>query len=392
MHPNQGTSVRAGLELIASAFLRSRSTPGSRSPARFGSQRFGAMRETQAPNPNTMIGGPLYIMCAAKWYWMALVFSTPIIAACSDASVFAGGFQSSPATAGDGRALMPILSVQQHEAPARSTYRATEPLLYVVDVGPSPNDVKVYRARAEDPGPMADITTGIYFPTGDCLDGSGTLYVANEPASGPGWVSVYRKGEVSPSRMITEGIDSPAFCAVDALGDLWVTNISGRNVTEYKKGSSTPQRVITKGLDFPVGVAIDHTGNLYVANGVLGSSQNVQVYAPGTESPSRTITDGVTSPVGIAADAQGTLYVSNISQNNVEEYRAGKSHPYRAITLSMDEPTAVTIDKAGRVYVTNFANNVVVEFPPHSLKPSVRRISKGLYTPEGSAYFPPLLP
>jgi hypothetical protein len=51
-----------------------------------------------------------------------------------------------------------------------------------------------------------------------------------------------------------------------------------------------------------------------------------------------------------------------------------------------------TVNKDGYLYVTNYTNNVVVEFAPGSTTPLKRQISKGLYTPEGTAYFPPLLP
>ncbi len=271
-------------------------------------------------------------------------------------------------------------------------YSVTKPLLYVTNYTANYNDVKVYHARDRSPSPVQTITAGIDSPIGDCLGADGTLYVTNEPADGPGWVSEYSYGQTQPLKTITKGIGSPAFCAIDAKGDLWVTNLSGPNVTEYRKGSTRPYSIITNGMVYPIGIAIDHFGNMYVSNGSGGSTLNVQVYSQGSKSPSRTITDGVTSPAGVAVDANGTLYVTNYLQNNVEEYRLGKSHPYRTITEALDDPVAVTANKKGWLYVSNYANNVVVEFAPGSVTPSRRRISKGLYTPEGSAYFPPLLP
>jgi len=52
----------------------------------------------------------------------------------------------------------------------------------------------------------------------------------------------------------------------------------------------------------------------------------------------------------------------------------------------------VTVDEKGALYVSNIANNSIVEFAPRSLTPLKRRISKGLYEPNGIAYYPPLLP
>jgi hypothetical protein len=268
------------------------------------------------------------------------------------------------------------------------------PLLYVTNFTGNSGigDVTVYHAKATNPSPVATITKGINSPTGDCTDAAGTLYVANEPASGPGWVSEYLAGQTKPYTFITKGINTPAFCAIDSKGNLWVTNISIPDLAEYPKGSTKPRMVITSGLTFPVGIAIDRSGNIYVANGWGGSSQNVQVYAPGSKSPSRTITDGVQSPVGIAVDENGTLYVTNLRQNNVEEYRSGQGYPYQAITDQMNEPSAATVGKNGWLYVTDDGNPAIIEFSPGSITPSSRQITNGLAAPGGSAYYPPLLP
>lgn len=176
------------------------------------------------------------------------------------------------------------------------------------------------------------------------------------------------------------------------VGNLWVTNIGGPNVTEYLYGSKKPHTIITKGLSYSVGIAIDHSGNLYVANNGGASQQNVEVYGPGSKSPSRAITDGVTWPVGIAVDSNATLYVTNAEQNNIEEYRSGQDYPFQTITDALDAPVGVTVNKKGRLYVADAGNNSVVEFPPGLITPSKRQISKGLYDPEGVAYYPALLP
>ena len=268
-------------------------------------------------------------------------------------------------------------------------YKATAPLLYVTNFGNQ--DVTVYRANARDPAPLATISDDVALPGGACIDGQGTLYVANEPASG-GWISEYPLGKTKPSTIITDGINEPGYCAIDAKGSLWVANIYGPNVTEYLAGSKKPHTVITEGLAYPVGVAIDGAGNLYVGNGYGASEKNIEVYAPGSKSPSRTITTGVTSPVGIAVDSNGVLYVTNIDQNTVAEYRSGQDYPFQTITRAMDEPAGVAVNKKGKLYVSNIANGTVIEFAPGSLKPLKRQISEGLNSPSGIAYYPELSP
>jgi sugar lactone lactonase YvrE len=268
-------------------------------------------------------------------------------------------------------------------------HKATAPLLYVSNDGEAHN-VTVYRADSKDPNPIETISDDLDFPAGICLDGQGTRYVVDVD----GWVAEYPAGKTKPSKIITKGINTPAFCAIDSKGNLWVTNISGPNVTEYLPGSTKPHAVIAKGLTYPDGIAIDHSGNMYVGNGGYNGfgPYSVIVYAHGSKSPSRTITDGVTAPVGVAVDAHGTLYVANDATDNVEEYRSGQNKPYQTITDDMDIPVGLTVNQQGWLYVVNMGSMVVLEFAPGSITPSNRQISKGLYHPEGTAYSPPLLP
>jgi len=274
-------------------------------------------------------------------------------------------------------------------------YAHSVPLLYVTNSSDY-NDVKVYRANGKDPSPIEALSDDLETPISDCLDGDGTLYVVNEPA-GPGWVTEFSAGKTQASKIIKKGINTPAFCAIDSNGNLWVTNIGGQNVTEYEKGSTKPNTIITKGLFYPDGIAFDQSGNMYVGNRFTEGTNsnlpgNIVVYAAGSKSPSRTITDGVVSPVGITVDATDTLYVTNVTENNVQEYRSGQSKPYQTITDAMNYPLAVTVDRKGYLYVTSEANEEVVEFPRGSITPSKREISKGLFQPIGTAYSPPLLP
>jgi hypothetical protein len=275
---------------------------------------------------------------------------------------------------------------------AAQEYKVAGPLVYVTNIT-GPDDVTVYPARAKHPAPIAVISNNVSSPAGDCIDSHGTLYVANEPPSGPGWVSEYSLGKTNAMKIITNGISTPAFCAIDASGNLWVTNIGGPTVTEYLFGSNKLHTIITKGMTYPIGIAIDSSGNLYVANRPASGSPNVVVYAPGSKIPTRTITDGVTWPVGIGIDSSNTLYVTNATQNNIEEYLPGQSQPYQSITQGLDDPAAVVLNAKGWLYVANFGNsNDVVEFPPSSGTPSKRHISKGVYAPDGVAYYPPLIP
>ncbi len=281
-------------------------------------------------------------------------------------------------------------------------YKVSGPLLFVTNFDAPPYDgVTIYDPTQNNPRPIAVINTDVDSSNGDCVDGDGTLYVGSDPGSGFGWASEYALGKTTPLRIITQGIKAPAFCAIDAHGNLWVTNFEGPTVTEYLKGSTVPHFTLKDGLTAPNGIAIDHTGNMYVVNFMLYGTSNVRVYPPGGTSPSRTITDGITWPIGIAVDPEGTLYVTNDVQCNIKKYRTGQSLPYQTITKEIDGPTALTFAKSDRMFEVNEGIHgcprygpapAILEFRAHALSPSKRMISIDLHTPSGAAYYPPLLP
>jgi hypothetical protein len=59
-------------------------------------------------------------------------------------------------------------------------------------------------------------------------------------------------------------------------------------------------------------------------------------------------------------------------------------------------PSDVKVNKKGWLYVAVGGYNSnpykILEFPPHSLKPSSREITRGIFNPQGMAYYPPVLP
>ena len=323
-----------------------------------------------------------------------LDFSRYVLSACAAVAILAACGGSQPPIGVQG--VMP-----QVYSPVTPTYKVSGALLYVaLDY---PTAVLVFDATANNPKPIATITKGLDDASRPCDDSDGMLYVPNDPSDDPGWISEYALGQTKPLRLITKGISTPGGCAIDASGNLWVTNLGGENVTEYLKGSTKPHLVITKGLTYPTAVAIDHADSLYVTNPEPFSAPNVQVYAEGQKSPSRTITDGVTYPVGVAVDAHDTLYLVNLFYScDIEEYRTGQGKPYRTITEGLYGPEGIVVGRNGWLYVTDEPDaqgcapssepTAILEYPPHSLKPSSREITKDIFNPEGLAYYPPVLP
>src|SRR5271165_3297064 len=81
---------------------------------------------------------------------------------------------------------------------AMPMYKVSGPLLYAANADLTLTPLAVYNARADNPKPIATIKKDIDNSGGACIDGDGALYVANEPLSGPGWVSEYALGQTKP--------------------------------------------------------------------------------------------------------------------------------------------------------------------------------------------------
>src|SRR5579863_1710022 len=94
-------------------------------------------------------------------------------------------------------------------SPAMPTYKVTGPLLYVASYDETLTPLRIYKADLYDPKPIAQISKDINNSGGACIDGNGTLYVTN--AASPGWVSEYALGQTKPLRVITKGINTPAY-------------------------------------------------------------------------------------------------------------------------------------------------------------------------------------
>src|SRR5580692_7851661 len=164
----------------------------------------------------------------------SLDFGRCALTCCAPVAMLAGCGGSQPPIGAAG-AMPQSSALAAHTTPRWSAlkpgapslgYKTTAPLLYATNTGNF--NVTVYWARGKDPTPLATISEGLDAPFGACIDGQGTLYVTNEPA----------------------------YCTIDANGNLWVANAGGANVTEYREGSKKPHTVITEGLREPVGIAL----------------------------------------------------------------------------------------------------------------------------------------
>ena len=169
----------------------------------------------------------------------------------------------------------------------------------------------------------------------------------------------------------TVGIE-PVGLAIDAAGNIWVTNQGNNSVTEltasgaYKNGTLANSSFLVTipfylgALTAVEGIAIDASGNVWVASDSGGVTELAAsgAYKNGTLSNSTFPANGMF----IAIDASGNVWVVGLSSSgNVVELTA--SGAYKNGTLANSSftvginPGGIAIDAAGNVWVTSAASN-----------------------------------
>jgi large repetitive protein len=270
-----------------------------------------------------------------------------------------------------------------HTASATLSLSVTiRPGVYVTNAGS--DSVTAYPVGAGgDLSPFADITgpdTGLSTPEGLALDAAGDIYVASE---GNDTVTEYppgSSGDVKPLLTI-RGVSQPCRVALDGSGHLYVAALSS-TVSEYKLGSGAPTLMGTlTGQNGPRGLAVDAKGDLWVSESTVNA---INEYAPnpsGNASPIAALggpDTGVASPQGLVFDAAGNLSVANAGgvgiKGTVTLYSAaqliGDSVPYRTLTSGLVEPLGVDRGTDGTLFVADVGGPLVAEYSGPSITPT----------------------
>ncbi|MGA3220241.1 MAG: NHL repeat-containing protein [Acidimicrobiales bacterium] len=255
--------------------------------------------------------------------------------------------------------------------------------------------------------------------TGEAVAGEGApVPVAGVDAFGIGYGQL---GATDSADDTANFASTPDGIAVDAKGDLFAVDQADNRVIEYVPSSPTSYpRVGTvvagaggqgSGLNQlynPSGVALDANGDLFVSD---SANERVMEYAynatTGTYASAGTVVAGtgtagsgrnqLNDPIGLALDAKGDLFVADSGNSRVEEFAfnsVSRKYASTAIDVAgtgvmgsasnqLGYPNSVALDAKGDLFVADWSNGRVMEYTYSSSSGTFSRNGTPIGSPSG---------
>lgn len=179
----------------------------------------------------------------------------------------------------------------------------------------------------------------IVSPAGVAVDAAGNVFVSDLASQ-----QVFKITPWGSKTAVGNGFDVPEAVAVDGAGNVYVADSYASAV--YKVTPGGMQTMIGSGFSYPNGVAVDGAGNVYVTDPFAGTVFEVPVV--GKQS---TVGGGYNTPAGVAVDATGNVYVADTYNQVV--YKITPKGVQTTVGGTLQSPAAVAVDAAGNVYITD---------------------------------------
>ena len=239
--------------------------------------------------------------------------------------------------------------------------------VYISDAGNS----RVVEVSATT-GAQTVLTTNVNNPHGIGVDGKGNVYVADTGNSRVVEISPF--GELAPVPLLAysgaQAFVTPVGIAIDKNNNVYVADAGNSNgIIEITAGGgdlqtppgstslASPTTIVGFGTAFitaPTGVAIDAAGDLYVSD---GASNLVEEFPAATGPGSEPVVlnlPGLNAPAGLALDSVGNLYVADSANSRVLlDNRAQISVNFGTVSQFQTPPTAaLTVTNIGTTALT----------------------------------------
>jgi serine/threonine protein kinase, bacterial len=161
------------------------------------------------------------------------------------------------------------------------------------------------------------------------------------------------------------GLDNPEEVAVDAKGDVYVTDSGNNRVLELAAGSTSQTVVPVAGLDRPDDIAVDDAGDLEITE---PAQHRVLELTAGSTSPTVLPFTDLGEPTGVAIDSRDAgndraVVVTDCAHNRVVALRAHSTEQTELPFSGLACPSAVTVNRDGALFVIDRDNERVLKLP-----------------------------
>jgi beta-lactam-binding protein with PASTA domain len=220
-------------------------------------------------------------------------------------------------------------------------------------------------AIAFGPGVPSPLSVNVVNPRGVAVDAAGDLFVTQLGAAsigGPATGSVIEVPAGAGQQItVAGGLAGPSAVALDGAGNVFVA-ASGSNAVvkiPYLGNSNYAAPVtVASGLNAPGGIALNAAGDLFIAD--AGNSRILVVPANG--GAQTTVGNGLNQPFGVAVDGVGDVFIADTGNGRIVEVPAGGASQ-TTIDAGLTAPQALAADAAGNVFIVDSGAGRVIEIP-----------------------------
>ncbi|MDD4106803.1 MAG: SMP-30/gluconolactonase/LRE family protein [Candidatus Shapirobacteria bacterium] len=213
-------------------------------------------------------------------------------------------------------------------------------------------------------------------PTGVAVDAQGNIYVTDLETN---LIQKYDIGTSIWTIIGSEGfalgeIYGPSGIDIDTSGNIYVTEWSSSRIQKYNIGTTTWEVIGSAGsavgqFDNPRGITVDTSGNIYVAD---TNNFRIQKYNIGTTTWEVIGSAGVAVgefiyPSGISIDTSNNIFVADSGNNRIQKYNIGTTTweamgSYGSAVGQFNNPYDITIDNSDDIYVTDSCNGRIQKY------------------------------
>lgn len=246
--------------------------------------------------------------------------------------------------------------------------------LYLVDGG----NGRVLKAASDGTVSLMDIgSLTLTQPSAVAVDGSGTVYIGDNPVSGSRVIRVPQGGTATVLDPPTGGFPGPiASLTVTPLQSLLVgTDLSASGACVFQYASSSGWSTFfadASGLGcWPEGLAADRAGNVYI-----GDAKNNRILLVASGGTPRTVAITGLDPVGyapcgLAVDAGGQMFMADPGNGRVVAVAPGGAGSVLNLNACVysgaSKPNALALDPTGALYLADPGGNQVLVIMPGSV-------------------------